>query len=233
MNAERSEMVVARLDAGATMQEIATELGVSRQRVGQLASAHPGYSGRGGRDARQEIATEAAAAAVEAGAVVTDIDRNAWRRLSPEVQAAARRNGMRRMRQLRTVEEGRAEAEVFAGIRRAAARVASGALSRTAYDRLRDPDDLSSIRIGQRWGWVEACKLAGVTPGGRYAGAGAPRVWSAEQCEALVSEYAATTDAPGVLDLGRWLAAEPGRPSLGTIRNRVDKARMWQLFKDC
>lgn len=80
MNAERSEMVVARLDAGATMQEIATELGVSRQRVGQLASAHPGYSGRGGRDARQEIATEAAAAAVEAGAVVTDIDRNAWRR---------------------------------------------------------------------------------------------------------------------------------------------------------
>jgi len=87
------------------------------------------------------------------------------------------------MRQLRTVEEGRAEAEVFAGIRRAAARVASGALSRTAYDRLRDPDDLSSIRIGQRWGWVEACKLAGVTPGGRYAGAGAPRVWSAEQCE--------------------------------------------------
>jgi hypothetical protein len=95
--------------------------------------------------------------------------------------------------------------------------VAPAPLSRALYDTHRLPTDPSGVRITQRYGWLDACKRAGVAhaePTRKHY-----RALSREAAIEWMTAFLVNNDEPLSASAYDEWAREVGAPSMGSIRN--------------
>lgn len=130
--------------------------------------------------------------------------------------------------------------DVMESLRRAWSRVQEASpgitgLSHAIYDQVRNPEtDLSAARITARYGWVDACKEAGVPPGMRRRSPSTYKErWTNEAILSAVSRYVTTCVSAGkrptYLGFDRWQLTQPDAPSGSLVRMRMAKmgVRTW------
>lgn len=109
-------------------------------------------------------------------------------------------------------------------------------LSHTMYEQVRhtDGEDLSAARITSRYGWVTACKMAGVPSGPRLRPtASYTHQWSEDQIREAVQRYVGEcvkqTARPTYVGYDRWQRTEVNAPSGSLVRLRMGKLgyRTW------
>jgi predicted transcriptional regulator len=235
-------LLAGRLRAeGATLAEIGSELGVTRERARQLLARLSGMNGAEVRKARlqatlaaeqelrQSIIDDAEAHAptsVSQAAERLGIDAAAIRRLAPRHVAASY---MRPARD--STRYSKWPREEIARVLCEAATM-SFPLSASSYDNLRTRrfiDGPSGVRIHQVFGsWSEACAYAGVECGPQRAG-GCTSKWTDDDLQAAVAEYLEDPESSSTFQrFDEWSRSREELRSAQTVRNRL---RPWSGVK--
>lgn len=224
-------------DGSLTYQEIGDLFGMTRERVRQIIK-------KAGID---KTTRRAARAVAEAEALAFDGDLvREWVRHNPArtIEEAAEVLGftVRRIRQALGNDAGRLFVRPFhqglaqrysdgdiLEVLAAAAALASGPLTKTAYDEyVAAHGGPSGVRVLQRFGsWKAACDAAGVTCG--QARRSYARRWTAGTMVDKLITYLESPGATGAfIDYDRWSRGHVDRPSGQTIRNHFGS---WQAAK--
>lgn len=231
----RAEQMAEMRGAGATLADIGSRYGVSRERVRQILNATGGPSGRGAaaarRDQRLDEARAAAATLLEAFRAGADISEVADRLgLSRDAATEVVRDGSSdRDRALRRASSGRARAgaaytngQLTESVRAVAAQLGRTPTS-PEYNAAASRDRLPSLpTVSQRFGsWNAALVAAGLQP--LQAKRAYTRRWNEDACWAA-ARLAARESGGALPSVQRYeqLAAErTDLPSSATLRNRL------------
>jgi len=222
--AELRARVITALLAGHSRNEVSQHLALSPYRVKRIIASAPGLGEElEHRAARAAAAREAAAVAaavawsrghvgdpIEQGADALNVPAQRLRRL---LGARASLHKPRPSFPLRYTDE-----EILDRVGQwVQAHGVSGAGYRAAAQATPDMPSLATVR--NRFGsWTGALRAAGVTPVRTPA---RTRNWTDDKLAAVVKEYFAESRSWSRRDLGVWLDADPNRPSLSTISNRI------------
>lgn len=236
---ERNTSMVRAREAGATLDEIASQHGLSPERVRQVLHQMGGPTTADVRAIRDkteqqrldllggqlhDVLTQLGTApndqvCVEVECSPEDLRRairesDRWRLITPRrsVERFGHRSimdGLQELSRLRAREQG------LDGLVR---------VPKAAWDDWRDPDTLpSSIRIMQRYGtWIDACITAGVPVLRHERRSGAPRQWTDDQLVQWLARFVADpAGGRSVAEFDRWARSHRDAPSSQTVRNRL------------
>ena len=236
---ERNRSMVRAREAGATLDEIASQHGLSPERVRQVLHRMGGPTTadvRAIRDKTEQQRLDLLGARVhdvltqlgtaptdqvcdEVGCSPEDLRRavresDRWRLITPH--RSVERFGHRSiMDGLQELSRRRARKQGLDGLVR---------VPKSAWDEWRDPDTLpSSIRIMQRYGtWIDACITAGVPVLRHERRSGAPRQWTDDELVDWLARFVADpAGGRSVAEFDRWARSQRDAPSSQTVRNRL------------
>lgn len=233
----RTAWVVEKRGDGASLQQIANAVGITRQRVSQLLR---GVGLTGASEARTRLRDqgrlEEALQAEKLRGLIRDVAKSMPGLGVDEVarelgvsQSVVRRHLTRMGSKLvcdtlRSGQKAIWSNEQLLDVLRIAS-TKSTPLTVTAYDALVTQKQVEGptgqvfyMRFGS---WLEACEAAGVQSGERVRG-NYTRSWLNVDLEALVVEFLFSIEHDGSFgDFQSWLRERPDSPSVATVRNRL------------
>ncbi len=233
----RTAWMVEKRSAGASLQQIADVVGLTRQRVSQLCR-HAGLTGSS--EARSELRDqrhlEKALQAERLRELIRDVAKSmpgsSVGEIAREVdvsESAVRRHltrmGTKLVCELWPSKRKRAWSnEQLLDVLRIAS-TKSTPLTVTAYEALLTQKQIegpTSQVFYMRFGsWLEACEAAGVQSGERIRD-NYTRLWLNVDLEALVVEFLFSIERDGSFgDFETWLRERSDSPSVATVRNRL------------
>ena len=236
---DRNERVVARRAAGATLGEIGTEFGLTRERVRQIVRRAGGPTRRDvsavNERARLErldvLGDQVGRLLAELGPVTAQIVRERLGCTSEDLRAAIRDSDRRLLIAKSRSTAGRSDEEVGVGLRRVSALRAKRdgeqglvRISGEYWNAHRDPArELSAVRLVQRFGsWSEACRRAGLPVGKHDGRPGPPQRFDDQACLAVAKEFLVDpTAGVSYAAFAAWMRARPDAPSAQTVRSRL------------
>lgn len=227
----RAEEMSSRYATGETLESIAVDFGLTRERVRQIVRDHGQVSAADARAARRaEVVEQRDALRRRAAAAVRQRPGLSAGQLADllgvtagELSAALDRDTRARLVREKHAKPQWSDEDILDCLRQAAALHPGKPLTGHRYGKVKKVvGGPTQVRILQRFGtWLAACEAAGVrggtAPRRRYE-----RAWTESELLDWVAGYLAEPGMPGTYaGYDAWARRTAGAPSAQTVRNRL------------